>query len=329
MIPGKPALWTPRKGSYQLREDDGIYYRDPNAAAYGDHPMEAAVVSVMKMNSPSSHGHIDLFACGSTLGNLLRFVRGVDHSFRMLVEVVGNTVHLIRRENSPKEQIIGVRGFGHVFTEENTTWEKDVTGSNSHQRIMRYRFDGLDMMVRFQGDGYVKLIDEEEHHHAPTAVGASPQPESLLLNALQALKIREEVRPTLEEALQTVTGGQIVPQDAMFDIKTRSINVKHRDTLGEELPRLWLAQVKRFILAHHTSGKFEDVEIQDVSENIEAWEADNQAALRRDGGADSDEESPEREGDNDLGEFTDDDSENFTACDETCGYCGRCATSLI
>lgn len=35
----------------------------------------------------------------------------------MLVEVIAGTVHLIRRENTPKEQILGVRGYGHTFPE--------------------------------------------------------------------------------------------------------------------------------------------------------------------------------------------------------------------
>jgi DNA-directed RNA polymerase subunit H (RpoH/RPB5) len=37
--------------------------------------------------------------------------------FRMIVELVGQTVFLVRRENSPTERIPNVRGYGHTFPE--------------------------------------------------------------------------------------------------------------------------------------------------------------------------------------------------------------------
>ena len=98
---------------------------------------------------------VDIFGCGSTFGNLLRFVRGENKSFRMIVEVVQNMVLLIRRENSPREVMQDVRGYGHTMPEAYTTWRRDVKGSESHQRIIRYKFAGLDCLVRFEADGYL------------------------------------------------------------------------------------------------------------------------------------------------------------------------------
>lgn len=49
----------------------------------------------------------------------------------------------------------GRRGYGHTFPEANTTWEADVKGSASHQRLIRYNVAGLDMVVRFEADGYI------------------------------------------------------------------------------------------------------------------------------------------------------------------------------
>jgi len=82
---------------------------------------------------------VDVFGCGSTFGNLLRFARNVETEkpFRFLVEVVGKTVFLIRRENSPKEVIADIRGYGHSFPEANTTWDADLQSSDTHQRIIR------------------------------------------------------------------------------------------------------------------------------------------------------------------------------------------------
>ncbi|KAJ4289259.1 hypothetical protein N0V88_007009 [Collariella sp. IMI 366227] len=145
-------MWTPQSHPSPLKEDSGSYFRDKNAARYPKHPMEPAVMASLAAD-PATPAQIDIFACGSTLGNLLRFVRGQDKSCRMLVYKLHNTVFLVRRENSPTELIPGIRGFGHTFPEANTTWEPDVKGSASHQRLIRYSLGGLDLLVRFEADG--------------------------------------------------------------------------------------------------------------------------------------------------------------------------------
>ena len=153
--PGKPPLWTPQAVPSRLPEDSGSYFRDKNAARYPEHPMEPAVVASLAAD-PNLPARVDLVACASTLGNLLRFVCGEPRTFRMLVYKVRDTVFLVHRENSPTELIPHVRGFGHTFPEANTTWEPDVRGSASHQRVIRYEFGGLDLLVRFEADGYIK-----------------------------------------------------------------------------------------------------------------------------------------------------------------------------
>jgi hypothetical protein len=54
---------------------------------------------------------VEVFDRGSTLGNLLRFVRGQDQTSRMLAYKVRNTTFLVRRERSPTELIPGVRRY--------------------------------------------------------------------------------------------------------------------------------------------------------------------------------------------------------------------------
>lgn len=78
----------------------------------------------MKMNlgvHKAPPGLIDVFGCASTLGNLLRFVRGESACFRILVKVIGLTVHFICREKSPREFIKDVISYGYTFLENYTT----------------------------------------------------------------------------------------------------------------------------------------------------------------------------------------------------------------
>ncbi|KAH7247095.1 hypothetical protein B0J15DRAFT_500110 [Fusarium solani] len=275
IVPGQPPRWTPPRVSKRLPWDTGEYYRDMNAASYPKHPLEPAIISVMKMNPKAMP--VNIVGCGSTIGNLLRFARGVDldRPFRILVELVGDTVHLIRRENSPKELIPGVRGYGHTFPEAYTTWDSAVRRSTSHQRIMAYRLGGLDMMVRFEGDGFIKESKPQRQQSRPFTVADA-------LAEVNGLALTKPL-PILTRDLKVSDGGETVPQETIFDLKTRSVVARFRDTLGDQLPRLWISQVTQFILAYHEKGLFqnENIEIKNVTEDIDKWEELNQPLLKR------------------------------------------------
>lgn len=364
---GQPPRWTPLKGTSKLPGDAGEYYRDVNAAAYPKHPLEPAIVSVMKMNpSPIP---VNIVACGSTIGNLLRFARGadLDRSFRILVEKVGGTVHLIRRENSPREKIEGVRGFGHTFPEAYTTWDSSVKRSTSHQRILSYQFGGLDLMVRFEGDGYTS-----SNPVAKTVKGYT-------FDDLESLGITESLSNGTGK-LKVSEGGESVPQSSIFDLKTRSIMAREKDHLGEQLPRLWIAQVTQFLLAYHERGLFRDsnIEIKNVKADITEWQDLNQPSLKRLaallrliidkahaskdgkleivwsnsgsleirkqlsdagdvlsdpvrkqweawlGSENKDPEDSEREEELMAAQSDSDGDSDYAACDQECGYCGKC-----
>ncbi|KAJ3518652.1 hypothetical protein NM208_g14440 [Fusarium decemcellulare] len=279
IIPGQPPRWTPPKTSKRLPWDSGDYYRDINAASYPKHPLEPAIVSVMKMNPDPIH--VNIVACGSTIGNLLRFARGVDldHPFRILVEAVGDTVHLTRRENSPKQLIPDVRGYGHTFPEAYTTWDPAVRRSTTHQRIMAYRFGGLDLMVRFEGDGFIRTSNPRRRQsNASNALAAGDA-----LAQIQGLSINKPLPTSTSRQLEVSEGGEIISQESIFDLKTRSVRARERDTLGEQLPRLWISQVTQFLLAYHERGLFnqQDIEIKNVKDDIAQWEEANQPSLKK------------------------------------------------
>lgn len=205
----------------------------------------------------------------------------MDKSFRILVEAVGDTVFFVRRENSPTELIPGVTGFGHTFPEAYTTWEAEAKGSVSHQRIIRYEFGGLDCIVRFAADGYHKDLVS-----GGSEVGQRLEPakadtfNDMLASALSNSTIAE-YPSARDKSLSVIHGGQKIPRTAVFDLKTRSIRKKDQDTLGEELPRLWVAQLTNFILAYHTSGVFEEIQTRNVHHEIEDWENENEDTIRR------------------------------------------------
>ena len=339
----------------RLAEDSGNYFRDKNAARYPKHPMEPSVLTLFATNPTILWSKIDVVACGSTMGNLLRFIRSKDKPFRILVELVHGVAFLIRRENSPTELIPGVYGYGHTFPEAYTSWDPDVKGSASHQRLVQYSFGGLQFVVRFEGDGYLA-------ESPPLSRILEDATVDDLITGLIAENVSEKVSPGTRLNIQHK--GEAVDQDLIFDLKTRSIKKKDEDTLSEELPRMWISQISKFILAYHRRGVFEDIEIKDVRKDVKEWEKmhnrdlsklaalihrliaevctrkDQKLELCYDGSGKLEvrEQRPEA-GDalsaetkallvkkancdeTDIGWAEDDD---YTACMEACGYCGKC-----
>lgn len=249
--------------------------------------MEPMILAVLAQNSHHTRGS-DVVACGSTLGNLLRFVRGEDKQFRILVELVEGAVFFVRRESTPHELIPNVKGYGHSFPEAYTTWELDVKGSVSHQRVLSYRFGGLGFLVRFEGDGYI-LAEGEDEKDGHT--GSSQATEGNVKGAVERLAVALDqsrvtaAAPSAVSELTMSSAGRLVDQERIFDLKTRSIRRKEaatfEDTFADQIPRLWVSQVPKFILAYHDRGKFEDITVMDAQKEVKAWEREQAHVLAR------------------------------------------------
>ena len=247
--------------------------------------MEPAITAGIHCN-PNLARDIDIVACSSTLGNLLRFVRQQEKPFRILVELVDETLFLIRRENSPTELINGVRGFGHSFPEVYTTWDFDVKESTSHQRLLRYSFGGLHLLVRFEADGYLPEPKNEASKPITSRAKISEHFDvEDLTKSFKAAKVNSEEYLTLpsstNDTLVAKQAGGVVGQDRIFDLKTRSSWKKDQDLLSEEIPRLWIAQISNFVVAYHEKGAFkpENVIIRDVKQDVAKWETEQDFVL--------------------------------------------------
>ncbi|CAI6339748.1 unnamed protein product [Periconia digitata] len=393
MIPGKPPKWTPSTTPQRLQEDNGSYFRDPNAAHFPLYPMLPSVHAILDHNPVFPTPSIDVFACGYTLGNLLRFVRFIDKPFRFTFQTIGNTVFFVRKENDPRELLQGVRGYGHTFPEASTTWESSVKGSESHQRLVQYNLAGLQCIVRFECDGY---IASESTSSSPRTKQTTGLDIDNLVNELAATSTttvrqnsnhsnpKEELSLTVEHNNQSTP-----PPEHIFDLKTRSNKHGKQIDMQDMYPILWLKQIPYFIIAYHDGhGGFSPAttHVMNVVDALKTWEKANREAILRfrtllgrivevgrqaDGeilevvcfgkgqleirgvsgerkteavlpedvaakwasvdvedGDDGSESEKEEEDDYDQGggfSFADEDEwDDYTACGEDCGYCGKC-----
>ena len=250
--------------------------------------------AVIKQNPDISTDEIDIFTCASSLGNLLRFVRGTEKEFRFVMEKVGRTVFFTRRERKPTEIIPDVRGYGHTFLEEYTSWEPAVKGSVSHQRIIAYSFAGLRLLVRFEVDGCFNNDPPVEPVSTTTDAMKSAQPHTISdqsSNSDSLAKYLETVNvtPSLTDStsnLQIKHAGHAVPQRDIFDIKTRSAfnhqtrQIQKSIDMTDILPKLWTSQTPTLIVGYHSRGLFEDIRVLKMEEQVKQWEKDNEDNLR-------------------------------------------------
>jgi hypothetical protein len=280
IIEGAPPKWTPAKIPRKLKEDSGDFFKDQNGARYPKHPTEPAVQAVLTMQSEFKPSTINIFACGSTMRNLLRFASGMDQSFFFDVEIIGDTAFFVRKENSPTELIQNIHGFGHTFPEENTTWDNEVKGSASHQRIIGYNFGDHRCLIRSKSDGYLPNKAEDDHGSKSCNNRSDHENDGMdsLLTAASSVNVTKSVTYP-GNSIRVQQGGRMVPQKAVLDIKTRSF--RRPIDMDEVLPHVWVNQTPNFVIGYHKSGLFDDVKIKDLQDQISQWEEDHQPDLQR------------------------------------------------
>ncbi|KAJ6024727.1 geranylgeranyl pyrophosphate synthetase [Penicillium herquei] len=291
LVPGEPPLWNPVVEDRQLKPDRGDYFRDPNAARYPSYLWEASFEAISRQNPEYNLNNTGIVTCSSTLGNLMRFARGVEKDFRFIMETVGNTVLFSRRENSPTDLIPDVRGYGHTFLDEYTTWGLGLAGSESHQRIIQYDFGGLHLILRFESDGYIQRERQDGmpfHNQDETSTTSSRDAEACIDSLIVRLQGDHDPDPADHSGkLKSDEAGRPIAQSDVIDIKTRSMidfktrAVKKEIDMTDLTPRLWVSQIPTLVVAYHERGLFKDIRVQDMRDEIMRWERDNEEVLRR------------------------------------------------
>ena len=255
---------------------------DPDGEHFPWYPTEPAVRAILHQHPAFDSPSIDLFCCGNTLFHLLAFASNQERSFHFAVQRIGNTTFFNRKTIRIIDKI-GSRGVGHSrsFIDQCTRWKADVDGSDAHQRVIKFDFSGLSFVVRDNCDGYLDKnkknnTDVDQNAEKPgkkDPIDISKDMSSLPLDDAPFAK------------LNIKSGGVTIPQADTLDIHTKS---KHRKTPWKDcaddfLPRLWIRQTPRLVLAYRHYGRFypNDTNIMNVKGSIKEWERNNATTLSK------------------------------------------------
>ncbi|KAF8424822.1 hypothetical protein EV426DRAFT_716484 [Tirmania nivea] len=164
IVPGLAPRWTPPPLPAWLNPDTGIYYIDQNAYRWPTSPLEPALRALFTLQPNFDLNPIDLITDRNNLRKLFRFACGDEkfmHDFKLYIEVINRTVLLTRWEKRAVNVVTKheFRGFGHSFEKEFTKYTKGLEGSTGHHRVAKYRFGGLNIMVRFSADAFLGSKD--------------------------------------------------------------------------------------------------------------------------------------------------------------------------
>lgn len=280
-VPGSPSLWLPLNSPRRVAKDSGLVYINQNAARYPERPLEPLFRALFVSNPSFDIGSVDIVTDRNNLRKLLKFVdnasAGEDlDAFVIHVEHIQDTALLSRveRNNSKRIKPNEFVGYGHEFEKAQT--RELIPGSTGHHRIVSYDLGGLNLIVRHETDAY------EGEQSAPmpldTAVQSSEDNLSAALESLSLFSERDSDGHDRAD-LVVLDGGRVVPIEQTLEIKTR-VSLKPIE-LKDVAPQLWFSQTPKLVRAYHQSGRFQKTEVEDITEEIKAWEKSHQLLLRR------------------------------------------------
>ncbi|KAG9841635.1 hypothetical protein KCU98_g8736, partial [Aureobasidium melanogenum] len=152
--PGSPLMWHPPSSDLKLNLAPSTDYRDCEHNLSLRNEMDDAVRYMTSLDHRFVSSDIDIFTSDHTLKMLLKFVEGDATPFSILMQKIGKTLFLVEKSNSATTEMDLTRSFQDACT----NWP-DGLKSLSHQRLIQYKFDGTQCLVRFEADGSLDKTD--------------------------------------------------------------------------------------------------------------------------------------------------------------------------
>jgi hypothetical protein len=228
------------------------------------------------MNPTARFNDVDIVVNRNSLRKFLAFVsfkRG-EGQFHVDLIMVHNTLFIGRKEAKAKPE--HNHGYGHNFESEFTTDDPELPEAEGHYRVVRYKFGGLNMVVRVEADGYCTNADEDEEEDEDDD-DEDDSPNEFFRNVL-GTTTQTLIEHNSPIATATIAKGKMVPQNNILELKTTG-------TKSNSFEQLWFGRTPFFCCAKRPPTQKGLVVAADVErvkqKEFEEWEIANQTQLLR------------------------------------------------
>ncbi|KAF8636029.1 hypothetical protein AX15_000189 [Amanita polypyramis BW_CC] len=232
LVPGVPGQWYDRK-PFRVDRDTGICIVDQNTHRLKEGPLLPLVVAIDANEDADTFkwSSVDYVTDRNALRKILRWASGDDaRDFRIDLQLAGRkTVLMSRWDNKTTEAFLG---FTYGFNYFNACTKKAHPESSGHHRVINYKMNGLNMVVRYTVDGFL-----------PSADAASPVGD--IADSLKSLDISKDK-------------AEATP-DSIVEIATISKARENQLDWDEKAPQLFLSQTYNFYVGLHDRGFFTSV----------------------------------------------------------------------
>ncbi|KAE8163791.1 hypothetical protein BDV40DRAFT_132392 [Aspergillus tamarii] len=258
VVPGSPSIWRPPNTPRKVKADAGKYQLDPNRHVFPKCSLEPLFRALSLTQPTMKLNDIDLVTDRRNLRLLLGFVSGKKGPFRIDVEVVNSTVLFSCWTPRATSYVKGFHGYGHEFEKASTRQPKTVRDSLTHNRIIRYMFGDVKIIMRYEVDGCTGS-DKDIRMTMPAS--------------------EVQMTPTGYTVLKC---GKLVAPSRIIEIKTGGVG-KNLD-ISKNIEQLWFSQTPFFCAGfYEEGGNFTSITKKNYLKlgRLQNWEENHQEQLKK------------------------------------------------
>ncbi|CAL1713706.1 unnamed protein product [Somion occarium] len=228
-------------------------------------------------NSTIDWSSVDIVTDRNSLRKLLRWIDFVETGaywkrppwdFRIDTQLVGQKTIILQRWQESAFQTVDWGSYGETYETAATRSAEGFKGSLGHHRIIKYDFDGLIMVVRYECDA----AKEDSQ-------SAWNMDDDDLSGILSALSVSARTLMKSED-IKVLRGGEVIAQDAIVELKTHKEG--GRINWKKTYPQLFLSQTSHCHVATHSDGLFHNVTKHESGDAcMTTYAGTNEARLRQ------------------------------------------------
>ncbi|SPO01081.1 uncharacterized protein DNG_03828 [Cephalotrichum gorgonifer] len=280
-VPGLPGVLRRPTRDITYSVSDAQRFPEPPPTHQGSpfNSLTRALEILTPDTDPSSLAVITTAGC---LRRLAAFLSRHPRSERLNLEFRDGTLFMSRWEGDGR--LHHHLGLGKQFEEDTRRFAAGLGESLSSHVVAGYEIGGLKMAVQIEVDAF------ECDCHAPSILLSPTTRRGSLASKMRRSSVggggRYDALSLIDDGEDgSVTEGilrvgSMIKLSCAVEIKTR---MRGRKELFPYLPQLYFQQIPRVFLAIRDNRRFaaDDMALRDESENLMAWEAENQVVLAR------------------------------------------------